>query len=388
MRSRLGSMVRWGAACALAAAFVAPAPAGAFGDGVIGGGGGVIGGVGLAATSYVTIFHPGSGTADPSPDLVPFVDCTVVSGGDTTYWWGYTLTADSLFAQVPMDLTPSLSNAMLVYRDGSLYPGSLNRGQTTNFQPGEHHMVFAVTVPSTDTPHWLVDTANLAGGVPAGGYYNVSAVPAFPPSCASSVTARSATPQALTAAAITVTPAGLIRNVAGQLVHAKLKFAVTGVTSACNVGGKPMPVKALWGYVDRPFGGTANLKAIPNSSIVRTDTFSPAIGPSVNVARTAIATRVIADPQRSYTTTQGVSSKGMAATDVIVDVTARCRYGTGASSVVVESASTHWVTGIGGPQLVAEVTDFATQSPRPVNCTVAMSCELYLGIGPGGSKYR
>ena len=48
----------------------------------------------------------------------------------------------------------------------------------------------------------------------------------------------------------------------------------------------------------------------------------------------------------------------------------------------------HWVTPIGGPQLVADVTDAATQTPRPVDCTVAPTCEIYLGIGPGGSKYR
>ena len=38
--------------------------------------------------------------------------------------------------------------------------------------------------------------------------------------------------------------------------------------------------------------------------------------------------------------------------------------------------------------VVADVTDAATQTPRPVDCTVAPTCEIYLGIGPGGSKYR
>lgn len=380
--ARMGK--RWAALVGVALAAVCAAPAAASNAGPRASDVGF----GLVSTTYTTIFHPGAGAADPTPDLVPFVECTTVSGANTTYWWGYTLTADSLFGQVPMDLAPGLSNAMLVYRDGALYPGSLNRGQPTNFHPGVNHMVFSVTVPSTDSPRWLVDTASLAGGVPDGGYYNVYAIPAFPPTCPTGTPAHSATPQAAGSASIVVTPAALVRSASGALIHAKLKFSVSGVASACDAGGKPLPPTVLWGYQDRSYGGTTNLKPVAATSIVRTDTFSPAIGPSVTVDRTAVATRVITNPQRSYTTTQGVSSKGMAATDVIVDVTARCRYGYGALATVVTSSATHWVTPIGGPQLAAYVTDFATQTPRPVNCTVAPSCELYLGIGPGGSKYR
>ncbi len=375
----------------------------AIGDGLGAGGGGLGGGdlsgggVGPPATVYQNVFTPGSDTSNPHPipALLPVVDCSIVTPTAVTYWWGYNLLPNSTLHGGAMDEPVGADNTMSDWSSSTGAVAAPNLGQVTEFQPGQHTMVFATTVAPNHMPVWTV-TSPVVGS--AGtfasvvGSFSVTAYPAVLPACPSGTSTHSAVPQDTGASDITITPVKTVKA-RGLLRKARLAFGVTGVTSACSAGGTPLAPTALWGFTEQIDGvgnATTNLAAV--DPLVRSDDFD-LLGSPWTAQRTTNPVRTITDPQRVYTTQDGVVSHGLVTTGVIVDVTARCRFAAKAvagraASVIVESTVTHWVYGWGGPRPVRYVTDATTQLPRPVDCTILPTCELDLGIGPGGVTHR
>ena len=346
-----------------------------------------------APSSTVFTYFPGPSGTDPTPDLVPSVDCVYHTAGthQSTYWFGYGFTATPqviALKDLPANLAVGPANHFVERRGSRTVNAHANRGQGTYFQTGAHRYVFGVTVSTGNSLTWTVQAPDPASHPPLG-YWQAAITPVAPPACPRGYTNRSAAPQTTGNAEIRFVPINE-QHVNGVLTKSQLKFSVAGaVTSGCSAGGTPLQPRVLWGFSDFAEGGTSNLAPLDPHSVVRVDTFYPGDGATaVTYQRTWNATRTIIDPQRPFTTTPGVSSHGMATTNVLADVQARCAFTIGSTTTIVRSNQTLWVPTDGGPILYGFVTDVPTQTTREVDCYAYMTCELYTGIPSGGIRYR
>lgn len=333
----------------------------------------------------------------PAPAVQLFATCAVTRRGTTTVWFGY---QNVWSERVVSPVGPG--NDVLV---DSLSRGNL--GQVDQFQPGRVDRAFAVSVPTGQVATWAVDVADLNYPSPAIDPPTrvMASSSTDTPACRAGTPVKSATPQSASGAPqINITYGANDRVRKGLLVRSTVRFDVSGVTSACSAGGVPLAPKVVFGYMGpiSQYGalilasGGADYVPLSPRQIDRTTLLD---GTTVRWA--TVAERSIVDPQQLFTygatvaqSTYWPSARGLTSQRVIADVTARCRFG----GRIVSSSTVYWVDGGGAGAPFVSVTDFATQTTRDANvCSTAglgplnpaVGCDVpYIGIGPGGVKFR
>lgn len=361
---------------------VDPAPAGIVDAGVVLGSGPIL-------------IDPG--TYVPAPAVQLFATCAVTRRSAVTVWFGY--------QNVWTDRVDAAAGPTNDVSIDSVSMG--NQGQVTQFQPGRIDRAFAVTMNAGQVARWAADVVDLNQPALALAPLTrvVASSSATTPACPIGTPVRSATPQLGGAGAqINITTGLGERRRNGLLVKSNVRFGVSGVTSACSSGGVPLAPKVLFGYLgaDSVVGGVilasagADYAPLPARQVAGITALGGA-----TVVWSAASERSIVDPQQLFTygasfaqSTYWPSARGLSSQRVIADVTARCRFGT----QTVSSSTVVWVDAVGRGFSFATVTDFATQTTREAtSCNItglsplspAIGCDVpYVGIGPGGVKFR
>jgi hypothetical protein len=332
---------------------------------------------------------------DSTPSVVPRVDCRQRSGGSDTYWFGYRNQRGLpvlVRVAVPTD-RGGPANAFAELDRDEVVDSAANRSQVELLLPGDHQRTFAVTVARGHELRWTLTTMALPpvseGGRSASWQVTVG-TDGVPP-CPRGTPRRSATVQTFRQDQPTiVVSAGPGRLRDGLLVASSLRFDVAGITSACSEGGTPLPAVVLWGFDDGAVPANEGVGTevprdgfvpLPPGLVARTDTF----GSGSQYQRTLVGFRRIADPQRPWTSPEtGVTSRGVAVTQVLADVYGLCRFGRD----LVLSTLPMWVRPEGFPVLVRSLTDPASQSTVTVTCTTEPDCPIPTVAGPGGARWR
>jgi hypothetical protein len=288
------------------------------------------------------------------PHVVPRVECKIPSTGtgvDDTYWFSYT--SDGLY-NVPV----GNSNVVDVYAGPTLVGSRTN--QVVQFLPGNQVMAFSVQVAPTQSVRWAVTVAltipesinPLATSIAT---TNVLSIPTCPAATGKVSAAVTGTP------VISATNAVQIRNSAGLLTVAAVRFRLQGVSSVCTGSATPLSPLVLWG-----FGSGLDVEPVPAWLKVRTDTlfYDLSFGTiEADFDRTWIPLVQISDPQDPFTNSLGETYYGRSRVEVIADVYGRCR---GADGRVYTSVQPYYVDLQGKATLFRWYTLGTPQTTSPI----------------------
>ena len=325
---------------------------------------------------------------DPTPDLVPLIDCVWKASpmaATQTVWFGYRLTRDTVtdIGNFPALIKVGASN-QIVERTatGTNYNKGPNRSQPDHFLVGVHHGVFAVKLGATRSAIWSLTSSSTDVSYGAG-WWTVIVDTTNLPVCPQTTGAKSAVAQTTAAfsGAPQVTTTLTQTNLGGYLTASQITLSVLGVVSKCSAGGTALAPQVQFGFDQL---NEINLTPVAIADVQRVDTFGV-----TNWTRTANGVRTIANPQAANG--QGfVPTKGYARLEFMADVYGVCKYGT----TVVTSALPLWVDTQGFRSAVDVVTNTTTTLPRfeytrAATCPTVQTCEYNpFAFWPGGTRYR
>jgi hypothetical protein len=313
--------------------------------------------------------------------VTPTISCVISGLSSNTYWFGYVSTDPQTY-RVPVGTgnVVSLSTG-----------GSINRGQVTQFLPGNHPLAFAVNVPFTSSATWRVSTPNAVA-------VSTATIGAVRP-CPAGVPTWSATTQSVSTPTIGLQVSTATDGL-GHLTSTSWNLAVSGITSSCSSGGTPLPPTYVYGYNDenytRPLtmaaGYARNLAVLQPTNVVG----SVIAGTSNRTfTLTSQSGRTVSNVQRSQTV-YGVSSgyvtnRGFAFTTYIINAYARCQFG----AKVLTGTEPMWAEGGGGVQVTTATvsrSNITFINGKPIVTTYDAvqvgASYAYDGVGGGGGYHR
>jgi hypothetical protein len=312
--------------------------------------------------------------------VIPTVSCAIRGSVVDTYWFGYVNdTGGSI--NVPVGSSNKIPRTIgrITSNDAS---------QPDQFRPGTVARSVAVQVLRNTPATWTITAFNSSGQQLTASATASSTTP----NCPRGTSPNSANVRVATAS-IHFAPETQVRDAAGVLTAASVKFSVSGQRTVCSLGGIPATSSQTWGWTDN-FGVAASAQVQPYAplapaEVIRVDTFNTTsnsgIAGTVSYERTTSSVRTVINPQALVTQSSfGVdrSVYGWSATVPTVDITGKCRF-------LTESITASSFVGGAEGQYSYSVTDAATQTTKaPVFCVFGVTtCDVFQEIvGPGGLK--